>query len=47
MLPRDDGGRRRAEELMRLERELFGDWCGYVFQVGAETGGKGCTTPVW
>eukprot|EP00291_Cryptomonas_curvata_P028829 CAMPEP_0172209194 /NCGR_PEP_ID=MMETSP1050-20130122/34962_1 /TAXON_ID=233186 /ORGANISM="Cryptomonas curvata, Strain CCAP979/52" /LENGTH=443 /DNA_ID=CAMNT_0012889009 /DNA_START=58 /DNA_END=1385 /DNA_ORIENTATION=- len=34
MLPRDSAGRRRADELMRLERALFGDWCGYVFQPG-------------
>ena len=40
MLPRDDAGRRRAEELMRLERALFGDWCGYVFQVAGPCYGR-------
>lgn len=35
MLPRgDNAALARANELMQLERELFGAWCSYVFQPG-------------
>uniref|UniRef100_A0A6T7NAB0 GST N-terminal domain-containing protein n=1 Tax=Hanusia phi TaxID=3032 RepID=A0A6T7NAB0_9CRYP len=36
MLPRSDQQLMdRANSLMQLERRLFGDWCGFVFQPGA------------
>jgi len=32
MLPSDDAGVGRANELLQLERQLFGAWCGLVFR---------------
>eukprot|EP00667_Euglena_gracilis_P003652 EG_transcript_3663 len=39
MVPTDDGLRKKAEELLRLERRLFGDWCSLIFRPSGLFGG--------
>jgi len=39
MVPEDPALRKRAEELMRLERALFRDWCGLIFRPTGLFGG--------